>query len=166
MLSWPFLAYCCVVSFPPTHQIALLSLCAVLRIFISCLFCRCVILLSAFSPIFSHTYFHFTLCFSPFSTGVTEFLYIVGFFSFNFSYKTHLSFASGPQVFSPYILIFLFHYFVFLLFSLNNLCNRKARGMWTTIQRTTRMNGSGCSERGGSNNGDCHSELYNVYFKK
>lgn len=62
---------------------------------------------------------------APFPLGAVHSLYAV-LRLLRFKFRTPLSFASGPQVFSPYILMFfLFCYFKFLLFSLNNLCSRQ-----------------------------------------
>lgn len=79
---------------------------------------------------------------APFPLGAAQILFtVLGLL--HFKLQTHLSFASGPQVFSPYVMMFfLLCYFKFLLFSFNNLCSRKARRAGTTTQRTIRENGS------------------------
>lgn len=132
MFSWPFLALLLTVqvipSPLPTHQVAVLSFRAVLQVFSSPLPEATSVCLT---HLLSSLTFTFILFFSshlrPFPlVQLSSFLLVsVSFISND---KTHLSLASGPQVFSPYILIVcLLQYFTFLSFSLNNLCNRKAR---------------------------------------
>lgn len=108
--------------------------------------------------------FYFSLhIFAPFPVLRLSFFLLVSV-SFISDDKTHLSFASGAQVYSPYILIvFLLKCFTFLSFSLNNLRDRKGKEN-TNSYTTARGEWIGLLCKGPWNNGGGNGELYSVCF--